>query len=1104
MPARVHALLVGIDQYPDPAHRLDGCIHDVEAFADILTGRVAPEALRLDTLLDGDATRDAVIARFRSHLGQAEPGDTVLFFYAGHGSRERAPEAFWTAEPDRLDETLVLWDSRQPGGWDLADKELAVLIQELDAKSAHVVVILDCCHSGSGTRALIERPEKVRRFPTDARIRPIESFIEGVQANAERIIETGWDLGTKGRHILLAACRDDQEASEYSAAGRKVGAFTHFLVDVLKEAPAAVTYRDLGAAAAARVSRAVFDQTPQIEATDDNDLNRAFLSGALLPRVASYVVSEKDGAWWIDGGRINGVMAPAKDDATRVAIFAATASAADMADAAGAVALADVVMVEAARSRLNVTQGDLKAGSTYKAVVSGVPLPMTRIRLTGDAAALADLRAELVGNVDLTESSDGNADVAYVIDCKKGDYRISNAADGRVLAAPASTAGESVEQAEQIAQWQRYVALDNPTSTIGDHEFSVDLFAGEDDEDAPLGADARLTAKRTKDGLDPPIFRLRVKNKGSRDLYVGILALDELFGCSTNLFAEGVKKIAPGSDPAWALGGEALKSEIPQALRDEGRTVARDILKVIVSTGDFNIRRAALGSLGAPRTRNITDPGSTLERVLGRVQARVISAASKKDKIQDFRCWTGIVTTTEPSEGVELSAAKAADVGVGVTIDAHPSLEASARLTTIQETRADVGSVLPPLFRGNDGAGETLQFTASRGSSPGLSVLELNGIKNHEAVTPESPLVVRLPVALDANELVIPVAYDGEDYLVLGQSTPDGASTTMTLSRLPHPMLTRKRSLFGSIKILFQKFTAPIFGKPFEYPLLATAAWDEAGAVTYVKDAAAIADLVKQAKRVVVFVHGIIGDTTAMGAKLPVREGDLYLAFDYENLHTTIEKNAEGLRARLAAVGLTPGTGKDVVLVAHSMGGLVSRWYVEKLDGAKTVSHLILAGTPNAGSNWSTVEDWLTASFSLSINNLTSLTWPAAVTGALFMAVEKIDVSLDQMKPGSAFLTELNTPGTDPGIPYTIVAGNTSLAGSADGGRVRRLLKKVLHHTTSVAFLFQPNDIAVAVTSSESVAGARQPAPVKHQVACDHISYFNSEAGVNMLLSLLK
>jgi Caspase domain len=140
MPRSINALLVGIDRYQHPVSPLNGCVNDIEAFDDYLRQRVegADSArLELRVLTDQQATRAAIIAGFREHLKPARKGDVALFYYA---------------EPDRLDETLVCHDSRSPGGHDLADKELAQLVHEVAAGRAHAVVILDCCHSGSGTR----------------------------------------------------------------------------------------------------------------------------------------------------------------------------------------------------------------------------------------------------------------------------------------------------------------------------------------------------------------------------------------------------------------------------------------------------------------------------------------------------------------------------------------------------------------------------------------------------------------------------------------------------------------------------------------------------------------------------------------------------------------------------------------------------------------------------------------------------------------------------------------------------------------------------------------------------------------------------------------
>jgi hypothetical protein len=223
----VYALFVGINAYPPPVNPLRGCVNDVAHLRDLLAARLAGSRDRFAPLLlaDGQATRQGVIDAWRSHLGQAGPGDVALFCYSGHGSQEQAPPEFWDFEPDRLNETPVCYDSRLPGGWDLADKELAQLIAEVAARGPHLAVILDCCHAGSGTRDAED--VTVRQQPADRRGRPIASYIvtpqqaAGLQGQGAGVGSPAmpWAAIASGRHILLAACRPEQTAKETTFPG---------------------------------------------------------------------------------------------------------------------------------------------------------------------------------------------------------------------------------------------------------------------------------------------------------------------------------------------------------------------------------------------------------------------------------------------------------------------------------------------------------------------------------------------------------------------------------------------------------------------------------------------------------------------------------------------------------------------------------------------------------------------------------------------------------------------------------------------------------------------------------------------------------------------
>ncbi len=73
MTRNLYALLVGIDEYVSPVSRLQGCVNYVTTITECLEGWVNTDGyqLHLHTLLNKDATRQAVINGFRQHLCQS-------------------------------------------------------------------------------------------------------------------------------------------------------------------------------------------------------------------------------------------------------------------------------------------------------------------------------------------------------------------------------------------------------------------------------------------------------------------------------------------------------------------------------------------------------------------------------------------------------------------------------------------------------------------------------------------------------------------------------------------------------------------------------------------------------------------------------------------------------------------------------------------------------------------------------------------------------------------------------------------------------------------------------------------------------------------------
>ena len=135
MSTDIYALLVGINEYSPGVGKLTGCLNDIDHFQSYLKSRFDRSRLHVVSLKDADATHSNIIEQFRSHLGQATADDVAVFQYCGHGARWKSAKAFEPFFPDGKDEGLVCYDSRGAGGFDLADKELAVLLAE-PAKNA--------------------------------------------------------------------------------------------------------------------------------------------------------------------------------------------------------------------------------------------------------------------------------------------------------------------------------------------------------------------------------------------------------------------------------------------------------------------------------------------------------------------------------------------------------------------------------------------------------------------------------------------------------------------------------------------------------------------------------------------------------------------------------------------------------------------------------------------------------------------------------------------------------------------------------------------------------------------------------------------------------
>lgn len=210
-----YALLVGVGVYKNPKANLPGIDKDIDMAQQIAIRQgFKPE----NTLLLRDD--QATLGNMRQALGwlakNTAPNDEVFIYVSSHGSHIRDRNG---DEDDGQDETLYLYDGH------LIDDELHVLLSRIPSRDMRIIV--DACHSGTGTRTLSPNRYRVKNGH-------IKSWVE----KADYSPASGYDLPTVDvlapaqNYVAIAAAQDNQQ----SLASDNGSVFTRAVLDVIEDA----------------------------------------------------------------------------------------------------------------------------------------------------------------------------------------------------------------------------------------------------------------------------------------------------------------------------------------------------------------------------------------------------------------------------------------------------------------------------------------------------------------------------------------------------------------------------------------------------------------------------------------------------------------------------------------------------------------------------------------------------------------------------------------------------------------------------------------------------------------------------------------------------
>ena len=238
------ALVIGLGEQQDKAWNKINGDKDVP----LVKGMLKSAGFRsVTTLVNRQATKNGIVGAFKRMAASCKQGDVVYVHYSGHGQQMTDVH---NDEKDGLDECWIPYDAFRKvsktyhGEKHLTDDELNVYLNAIRTKigaRGKLLVVIDACHSGDGTRG--DDEEEVVRGVGDTLVvdsqnvrglyetfEMIKSFFVGDNGKEKFINNKAKPLAE--RWITISACKSDQVNIEMKKPA--VGKLTYALWTELK------------------------------------------------------------------------------------------------------------------------------------------------------------------------------------------------------------------------------------------------------------------------------------------------------------------------------------------------------------------------------------------------------------------------------------------------------------------------------------------------------------------------------------------------------------------------------------------------------------------------------------------------------------------------------------------------------------------------------------------------------------------------------------------------------------------------------------------------------------------------------------------------------
>jgi len=240
------AVLVGIN-YIGTSNQLRGCINDTVVMSTLLQSTYGYSASDISFMTDYTAIKPVnanIITAFTNLLKNAIPGDSLFFFYSGHGTQKSDQT---NPDPsDKIAECIFPLD-----GNIITDVTFKKIIDANMQSDVHLTTVFDSCFSGT-----------------------VMNLRYNYLYNSEWVstINT-YDLLTKGTVVCISGCKDDQTSEDAYINGKFDGALTWALSTTIATATSPLNWAQLMENIRSILASNTFTQLPQFSSGDVIDMN---------------------------------------------------------------------------------------------------------------------------------------------------------------------------------------------------------------------------------------------------------------------------------------------------------------------------------------------------------------------------------------------------------------------------------------------------------------------------------------------------------------------------------------------------------------------------------------------------------------------------------------------------------------------------------------------------------------------------------------------------------------------------------------------------------------------------------------------------------------